>query len=752
MQTSFLGSESASKTDLFAGVSIEAPLRRGQVLDYKIPPALFPRIETGSIVQVPLRNRFVLGVVTCISKDTNVDPKKIKSLPDEQPSLPVLKKYQLDLLLWTCKNFACSLGSLLSSLLPKQVREEQKEALSSCVRRLQSKEKIRMHILAIRNKKPAQAAILDYMLKVRSQVTLQELLEKTGSSRLPLKTLDQEKWLEIFHVPKFSERSCNYSYITSNPKKLNQEQKAAVDKICAEIVENSSSTHLLFGVTGSGKTEVFLFCMAQALALNKKVLYLVPEIALTPQTTDRVRARFPDAKIALWHSGLTAREKQAIYQNLLQEKIDIVIGARSAILIPMDALGIIIIDEEHDSSYKSQSFPYIHVRDLSQKRAELQSCPLILASATPSMESLYQCAKSKNSSTKIHLLRARAQGSLPEIEVVEKPQKNVFSPRIINDLRDNFLAGNQSIIFLNRRGFFHFARCKLCKTTIKCPHCDISVTWHQSERAWHCHICHYQNPILPNCPKCAQNAFITKCGCGTEQLELAIRKALPQARCLRIDRDSCTNARTLHQKLSEFRTAKADILIGTQMVCKGHHFPLVTRCCIVDADSELAFGDFRATENFMQQLTQISGRAGRGFENGKVWIQSDVIDKEMESILLRHDYGVFAKKELTERKNYFYPPFGHLVHCLVASKRPGEAEEFANQYASILAKTLPSDAMVSDPAPSVRARLHDRYRWSILIKAAQRESTVSLLEQALAKLTLPSSCTINLDIDALDLS
>lgn len=746
-----LFSTTGDQRPFIARISLEKAGRQA-LFDYLINKELSSLITIGSVVQVPLRGRSVLGIVESIEGSSQVPLDKLKPIPSDQPPLPRLMPYQKELLLWTCNQFACSLGSLLSGIFPRQIREEKKEALTTCVRRSQSKEKTRQHILEIRRKKPAQATLLDYMLKVRSHTTVQELLEKTGSSRLPLKALAQERWLELFQVPKFAQRACNYSYIASASKKLTDEQQRAVTAITTEMREQQQSkTHLLFGVTGSGKTEVFLHCLDQALALGKKILYLVPEIALTPQTTDRVQSRFSKARIALWHSALTLKEKQSIYQSILQDEVDIIIGARSAIFIPLDPLALIVMDEEHDSSYKSSSYPYIHTRDIACKRAQLQHCPLILASATPSMEALYQCMKKQNPFM-LHLLRQRASGSLPQIEVVTRPEKSLFTPQLLEDMRKNFLEGNQSIIFLNRRGFFHYGRCKICRKAIKCPHCDISLTWHQRLRLWKCHVCHYQNPLLPKCPDCGQNALISKCGCGTEQLELAVRKALPQARCLRIDRDSCSNAQALKQKLNEFRTAKADILIGTQMVCKGHHFPLVTRCYIVDADSELAFGDFRATEHFMQQITQISGRAGRGFAPGKVWIQSDIIDEQMQKLLLHGDYGSYAKRELQERKEFFYPPFSHLIHCVVSSKSDEEASSVAKHFSSHAESLLCAGEMVSEPAPSARSRLHERFRWSITIKTLSREETLKKLSDVMKACKAPSSCTISIDVDALDLS
>lgn len=747
---------STSTQPQIARISLESAGRQA-AYDYLLPTELLDTLKVGSVVQVPLRTRTTLGIIESISETSSVPLDKLKAIPLPQPPLPLLKDYQRELFQWTCKEFACGLGALLASLFPKQMREEKKQSLTTCVRRAQSKEKTRQYILDIRRSKPAQASVLDFMLKVRSHITLQELLEKTGSSRHPIKSLSDLQWIELFQVPKFSERASHYSYIASPAKKLNDEQKKATKAILEEMdgtnisSTQTSSTHLLFGVTGSGKTEVFLQCMAKALERKEKVLYLVPEIALTPQTTDRVQSRFSKARIELWHSGLNLREKQTIYESILKGEVDIIIGARSAIFIPLDPLALIIIDEEHDSSYKSQSYPYIHTRDIACKRAQLQSCPLILASATPSMEALYQCIK-KTNPYKLHQLRERAKGSLPEIEILNRPERALLSPKILDDMRKNFAAGNQSILFLNRRGFFHYGRCKLCKKAIKCPHCDISLTWHQSLRLWRCHVCHFQNPLLPNCPECGQNALVSKCGCGTEQLELVIRKALPEARCLRIDRDSCTNALTLKQKLSEFRTAKADILIGTQMVCKGHHFPLVTRCYIVDADSELAFGDFRAAEHFMQQITQISGRAGRGFTQGKVWIQSDIIDEQMQQLLVRADYGSFAKKELQERKEFFYPPFSHMIHCVFSSKKEEEAKNCAVQFSEKIAGVLCSGTMVSDPAPSVRARLHDRYRWSITIKTPSRKETVRQLTDIAHGFARNTNCAISIDVDALDLS
>ena len=740
-----------SGTLLIAHVSLE---QAGSCsFDYLVPKAMRASIALGHVVEAPLRGRSALGIVTSLSTKSEIPIERLKELLAFYQEAPPLKNVQQELMCWAQRHYGCSQGSLLKSLLPKAAREEKRELLDLYVKRGRTREALRLHILAIRSKKPAQASLLDCMLKVRSQIRKQELLEKTGCSHSSFKVLVEEGFLEVIKIPRFEERSRNYTYLPSKPKKLHEEQERACKKIVIDLKERRGRAHLLFGVTGSGKTEVFLHCIAQALKQQQQVIYLVPEIALTPQTTDRLRARFPAIRMSIWHSSITAREKKNIYEQLAKGEVDLLVGARSAIFAPMEKVGLLILDEEHDRSYKSQSYPYVHGRDLAYERARIQSCPLILASATPSLETLWRCKnEASKEATVLHRLRERASGTLPQITIVEKPQKELFAPQIIDDLRKNVREGNQGIIFLNRRGFFHFGQCKLCKRPIKCPHCDLSLTWHQNERSWHCHVCHLRTQQLPPCPSCKQNALIRKCGCGTEQVELALRRLIPGARILRLDRDMAKNAQEVEQILTAFRTAKADLLVGTQMVSKGHHFPMVTRCVIVDADAELAGGDFRGSEYFMQQLTQIAGRAGRGEYQGKVWIQSLLEDPELREEMQKQDYARFARRELEARQAYLYPPYVHLIHCMISSTKESQAKQSALDLANKLHQVLPSDVLLSEPSPSIYSRLQGRYRWSLVLKTKQREEIAQLLRESVATLSLPSHVQVAIDIDALSLS
>lgn len=498
-------------------------------------------------------------------------------------------------------------------------------------------------------------------------------------------------------------------------KELSNEQTSAVEGILAPAA--ASKFHYLYGTTGSGKTEVFLTCADRVMQQGKGVIYLVPEIGLTPQVVDAVRKRFGNTAAVL-HSELTPSQRLGEWKRILHKEARVVIGARSAIFAPVPDLGLVIIDEEHDSSYKSGSSPRYHARQIGMLRCTRENIPLIMGSATPSLEAWHSMTEGKL--LKHTLTKRLAGGAVPKIESVnlsaEANGENCISQKLKSEIETTLKENKQTILFLNRRGFTHFFRCASCGFELKCRNCSVALTYHKSENRLRCHYCGYNTTPPQQCPECG-SLDIGYSGFGTEYIEGEVKSKFPNSRVLRADTDSLHHKGELQERFDSFRKGEADILLGTQMVAKGLNFPKLKLVGVVLADSSLHLPDFRASEKTFALITQVAGRAGRFFPDGKVIVQSYSPDRDAISFAVRGDTEGFYKKEIEMRKILGFPPFTRLLRLVFRSAVPNSAQAAAESAAGILSKKAPPEVEILGPAECPINMVSGNYRWQILLRS-----------------------------------
>ena len=532
--------------------------------------------------------------------------------------------------------------------------------------------------------------------------------------------------------------------------KLSEEQQRAVEEITSSVKNKKSLYHYLYGPTGTGKTEVFLQCAEWLLTQNKGVIYLVPEIGLTPQVVKAVTRRFGNTAAVL-HSGLTPSQKLSEWRRIMHKEARIVIGARSAVFAPVPDLGLIIIDEEHDSSYKSGDTPRYHARQVAMHRCAGLKIPLVMGSATPSVEAWHLMKSNRLSS---HTLTKRlAGGAMPVIKAIDLSKINE-SGCISNELRDEIVKTldnkKQVILFLNRRGFTHFFRCNSCGYEIKCKNCSVQMTYHKAENRLRCHYCGWSVQPPQSCPQCS-SLDVGYSGFGTEYIESETHAKFPGARIIRIDTDSLTKKGELQEKLDAFRKGDYDIMLGTQMVAKGLNFPNLQLVGVILADTGLHMPDFRANERTFSLITQVAGRAGRYFPDGKVLVQTYNPLREPILYACTSQIEKFYAGELETRKILGFPPFSRLIRLVFRSANQLQAESFARDASNILQKTLKNKADIIGPAECPILKISQNYRYQIIL----RSGNINILQQAVSDLmynyTHPQSVYIEFDIDPVSL-
>jgi primosomal protein N' (replication factor Y) len=537
------------------------------------------------------------------------------------------------------------------------------------------------------------------------------------------------------------------------PPQLTADQDVAVRVLVAAVERREAATFLLHGVTGSGKTEVYLRAIAALRKEGRQALVLVPEITLTHQLVQRLRARFGD-DLAILHSGLSAGERLEQWEQLRRGAARVAVGARSALFAPLSDLGLIVIDEEHDSAYKNgEGFRY-HARDLALRRARAEGCPVILGSATPALETLY--AAEQGEITRLVLPHRVAGRPLPAVSLVDlvreraslpRGRKLILSNALQRGMREVHSDGGQTILFLNRRGFATQIACFSCGHVESCKHCDISLVYHAGTELLRCHYCDYQRAPSETCSACgeADGALL---GLGTQRVEEAVREALPGARVARLDRDTASRRGATEAILDDLREHRVDVLVGTQMVAKGHDFPGVRLVGVIHADQALHFPDFRAAERCFSLLAQVAGRAGRGREPGRVLIQTYAPDHYALEAAQSHDYEGFFLRELEARRELGYPPFGRLAHIVVSAPELAQAEDAASRLAKHARALCDERCSALGPAPAPLARLRGRYRMQLMLKAPDREALRALAAALLPELqatTDPVRATLDLD-------
>jgi primosomal protein N' (replication factor Y) len=714
-------------------------------LDYGIPEKM--SVNSGNRVLVTLRNKIVKGTVLFIR---NKSPFKevspiLEVVMDEQKIPPDL----FELANWISDYYASPLRYVLKSILPSSVRDDKNAKQKTLIERLLSKPKTAELAASLRSKHPSQALVLDMLLEKEEGVFLSCLLEKVSSS--PIETLIKNKVLKKTIQTIDRSYLIDEEYFPTFPKKLSREQEIAFNRVKESLDQNAFKTYLLHGVTGSGKTEVYLQLIQRALDMEKSVILLVPEIALTVQTIERLKGRL-QIPIAILHSRLSHGEKLDAWKSIHSGKIKVVVGARSAIFSPVQNLGLIIVDEEQESSYKSSDeMPCYNGRDVAIMRAKICKAVALLGSATPSLESYHNAEIGKYELLK---LTTRPKGSeLPKVTIVdmlderETADHPYFSNTLLNKMIERASKGEQTILFLNRRGTYSLLKCQKCDYVAECPHCDQNLTFHRSEHTLSCHLCGFclsPPPII--CPKCKSSETFKFRSPGTDQIERSLKAMFPSLRLLRIDGDTTRKKGSHDELFKEFKAGKADVLIGTQMIAKGLHFPSVTLVGVLNSDGALSIPDFRSHENVFSLMTQVAGRSGRSHLPGEVVIQTRSKDHPIIEAASQEDYLSFYRREIEGRKLFDYPPFTHLIKCMVTGEEEKETFEFGKKIRAYLIERLPGIYTLTPLVPAGTAKIKDRYRFQFLLKGKNPLKASAELK-ALYEEKRPKGISFLIDVD-----
>lgn len=739
-------------TSSFAGfASVILDVAVDKTLEYGITPEQRATIQIGSRVEIPVRGHLRTGYVVEIKETASfASVKPISSLLSEGA---LISTDLFQLALWISRYYCCPLRDIFRLLLPPGVRKGMAPKEQLFVMRGKTREELREICIAYRTKKPAQALILDEMLLVKKGILLSELIEKTKGSRSTVNTLAKEGLLIVDIVRIDRSPLVNEEYFMTKHKALNPSQGEALAKIEKSLNNQTFETHLLFGVTGSGKTEVYLQAIDTALKANKGTIMLVPEISLTAQTIERFRSRFKE-KIAILHHRLSQGERNDEWHHIREGRAKIVIGARSAIFSPVVNLGLIIVDEEHEQSYKQNDLcPCYQARDVAVMRGKLTQSTVVLGSATPSLESYYNTQTGKYTLSVLH--HRADSASLPKVTVIdmrkefEKAKRwTNFSDALLTNIEKRQKQGEQTILFLNRRGYHTVLLCQKCQHSVKCAHCDVPMTFHLGENALACHLCGFQmTPPPKECPSCKDPHPLKFRGVGTEQIERALHAIFPSIRTLRADADT-TRHKGSHQRiLRDFGTGKADVLIGTQMIAKGLHFPEVTLVGILNCDGGLNIPDFRASENVFQVMTQVAGRSGRGVVPGEVIIQTALPENSTIQYAANQDYMGFYNEEIEIRKMFNYPPFCHIAKLLFSGKQAQQTEQAAEQLRQILVDRFPPQFEFNPVIPCGYTKVKDQFRYQFLVRGPTMYALNSTLHSIQEKWPLPRDVKLFVDIN-----
>jgi len=715
-------------------VAVPCPLRRS--FDYLAPDS--GEMKAGMRVLVPFGNRRLVGVVLGCKDHSELPAHKLKAAT-ALDNTPTLNRELMKLARWAAAYYHHPIGEVLQQMLPVRLRREKAAqekshsyfVLTDAGRSTKGDELARA---------PRQAALLDWLQ--HQQGATRDALKQNGYDYGVIKALRDKGLITSVQEPPAH-------YTSGEPLTLNAEQRKAVDAIAAEL--NRFQPTLLEGVTGSGKTEVYLQLIARCLDAGQQALVLIPEIGLTPQTLKRFEQRFP-GQISVLHSGLADGERLSDWQRAGSGASQVVIGTRSAIFTPFRQLGLIIIDEEHDASYKQQDGFRYSARDIAVKRAADNHCPVVLGSATPSLESLYNAQAGKY----LHLhLRTRAGNAKPPavklLDIRNSALDSGLGEASLNAIADTLAKKEQALIFLNRRGFSPALQCHCCGWLAQCDNCDVSLTVHIGRRELRCHHCDAKKPLAPHCPQCHNSELQFK-GPGTERLEHCLKRHFADTPVMRIDRDTTAGKAAMPRMVKQINSGEPCLLVGTQMLAKGHHFPNVTLVVMVDIDGGLFSADFRGGERSGQLLTQVAGRAGRANKPGTVLIQTHAPDHPILNALINHGYPAFANSLLQERSTLGLPPYSHVAVIRADATTLAAADDFLRQVREAVG--MPGNgAQLMGPLPAPVTRKANRYRSSLILIADNRKQLHRLLQHARQYAdTLKTGHTLrwSVDVDPLD--
>ena len=743
--------QSVAKTS-YAEVAV--PLHVFQTFTYRLSAEQSMTAKPGARLVVPLGRSVTTAYIVGVHEElpqslSETDIKDAQALVDIDP---VCSPEILELARWVADYYACPLGEVIKAALPPGMSPK-KSGASFAKPKLRRFVRLRQPLELNQEKLGDAQRRAISTLETHGPMALQSLLATAGVSAATITSLEKKALVEISVEAVRRDPLSDGLGIKSEVHTLTAPQTSVLTQIEQQMNSGDYSAFLLHGVTGSGKTEIYMRAMSKALSLGRSAMMLVPEIALTPVFSRRLRTRFGD-QVAIFHSSLQKGERFDEWTRVKNGDARVVIGTRSAVFAPVKNLGLIVVDEEHESSYRQQESPYYNARDVAIVRAQKESATVVLGSATPSLESFHNANKSKY--TLVNLpervgARPMATAKIIDMRTVfaRHGKPRVFSDELLEAIRDTRERGEQSIILLNRRGYSTFILCRSCGETVQCPNCDVTLTYHRSERVIVCHYCNHREAVPRVCPSCGKK-YIYYVGEGTEQLEEMLRLLFPSLRVARIDRDTTARRKVFEQSLADFSAGKIDTLVGTQMLAKGHDFPNVTLVGVVSVDVGLALPDFRAAERTFQLITQVAGRAGRGDRPGRVLIQTH----HPYHYALRHacaqDYEAFYEEELRYRQNHSYPPFVALASLLVHGPDLGRVRSDSLELRKQLdAVNQERKCRVLGPAPAPLSRLKGEHRFQLLIKSRSRKHLREVADAALKKAAEGGMNlrTVNLEID-----
>ena len=702
---------------IYHRIAVNVPLSDG-LLTYSHSEPL----PQGTRVLVPFRNKTVVGIVWETDIAPDMDAARILSIQTTFSDEPPLPESWRDLLSFTSRYYHYPTGQAVFAALPQGLKETRTVEMPQppLFYALNEAGRAQTPPPARFNKK---AALWDALLS--GGMTMAALKQVNAQAAKLIEDWAEQGWIETTEAAKPVLRSSEFQ--------LNADQQQASDEI--QTTFGSFQPFLLYGITGSGKTEVYFDAMAKVLAQGRQVLFLLPEINLTPQLLKRVESRFADVPTAVLHSQMAAGRRTQDYLRAMLGQAKLVIGTRLAVFTPLPDVGLIVVDEEHDGSFKQDNELRYHARDLAVWRAKQSGCPVVLGSATPSLESWH---KAQSGAYRLLQLteRAHAAAQLPQVDILNVGRlklDNGFSPQALQLLKQNFEAGGMSLVYLNRRGFAPALFCGDCGHTFGCPNCSAKMVLHQRARQLRCHHCDHREPIPFKCPDCG-NQDLTAVGHGTQRVEETLRAFLPKAAVVRVDRDSTAHKNDWADLYRRIADNEIDILVGTQMLAKGHDFARLNLVIVLNADGSLYSADFRAPERLFAELMQVSGRAGRADKPGKVLIQTQLPEHPVFAAVKAQDYAVFAENELNERQMFAMPPFGFQTAVRADAPRVADAMEFLNAAKETLAPLLPESVSQFGAAPMLMVRLAERERAQIFLESTSRQDlhrAVSLWVQVL---------------------
>jgi primosomal protein N' (replication factor Y) (superfamily II helicase) len=750
-------------------VTLEIALRKE--FDYAVPLEFEGRVEVGSRVKVPFGHRFVSGIVTALVEDSpHTNLKPIASVLGTQG---LVTPQVLELARWMADYYCCPVEIALKSVLPEAVRKEEAGW----------RERLHVYVQSPVGEFPRLTKRQETLWRIIEEwreLPLQELVRLGETTAETIRKLEDKGLVRI--APKIDERDpyAREQIVPTAPLVLNERQAEALKAVTAALdathrpsgdaatapASSSPKPFLLFGVTGSGKTEIYLQAIAHALEQGRGSIVLVPEISLTPQTVERFKARFSSGplrtQVAVLHSHLSAGERHDEWHKIRQGRAKIVIGARSALFAPVDPLGLVIVDEEHEHSYKQEEAPRYHARDVAVVRAARESAVVMLGSATPSLESFWNVRQGKYAL--LELPQRVDDQKLPVVRIVDLREESrrtrggappVLSLRLKEAILQRLERREQTMLFLNRRGYATSLQCQKCGHVAGCPNCSVSLTYHRTGQKLMCHICGHEEPAPAQCPTPAcRDPGIRYSGLGTEKVEATLKHLFPRARVERMDSDTLKRKEDYRRVLTDFRTGKIDILVGTQMIAKGLHFPNVTLVGIVHADLSLHMPDFRAGERTFQLLTQVSGRAGRGDVEGEVFVQSFTPFHPAIQYARRHDFLGFYEQEIEFREQLKYPPASRAALLTLRSRNEDRVRLTAGHIRKELDRRLSGwpGLIIAGPAPAPLLRAESFYRHQIMLRTRNMSRLARELARLETELPLEEDLQLRIDIDPVNLA